>query len=133
MKNTMKLIIESPDRELYRGEIEKIITRSSLGEIEILHDHIPLIAFLKPAITRFTSADEKEQEIFTAKGVMKVEDNEVTLLCDAAEWEDEIDVHRAEESRKRAEMRLAEKGEGIDIDRAEYALERALLRLKIKE
>ena len=56
--------------------------------------------------------------------------DKVTVLAEAAEWPDEIDVNRAEAAKERAESRIQGHAENVDIARAEMALRRALTRLK---
>ena len=53
----------------------------------------------------------------------------VTILAESVEWPDEIDIHRAEEAKIRAERRIHDNSQ--DIDRAELALKRAMLRLEM--
>ena len=73
-----------------------------------------------------------KEEIFTvAGGVAEVQPDLVTVLADAAENVEEIDVARAEAARKRAEEILA-KGVPADSDaylRMEAALRKSNLRL----
>ena len=57
----------------------------------------------------------------------------ITILSDAAEWPDEIDVQRAMAAKERAESRIRSNDGNIDIARAELALRRALIRLEAKE
>jgi F-type H+-transporting ATPase subunit epsilon len=75
----------------------------------------------------------REEEVFTVTGgLIEVQPTIVTVLADAAERVDEIDIARAEEARKRAEERL-EQGPppGTDaIMRVEAALRRSNLRLE---
>ncbi len=56
----------------------------------------------------------------------------MTILAEAAEMSDEIDVERALAAKKRAEERLAQAHrDDIDFKRAELALRRALNRLEV--
>jgi F-type H+-transporting ATPase subunit epsilon len=57
----------------------------------------------------------------------------VTILADAAERAEEIDVVRAEEARRRAQRLLEERATEIDLARAEAALARALARIRAAE
>src|SRR5260370_1277738 len=74
------------------------------------------------------------EEVFAiAGGVMEVHPTIVTVLADAAERADEIDVSRAEEARRRAEASLAA---GVPPNSeaylaAEAALRRSNLRLQV--
>jgi F-type H+-transporting ATPase subunit epsilon len=66
-------------------------------------------------------------------GFLEVRNDRVTVLADAAERAEEIDVVRAEEARRRAERLLAERVSEEDLARAAASLQRALLRLKVAE
>jgi F-type H+-transporting ATPase subunit epsilon len=71
------------------------------------------------------------EEIFTvAGGVAEVQPDIVTVLADAAENVQEIDVARAEAARKRAEETLA-KGVPADTD-AYLAMEAALRKSNLR-
>jgi F-type H+-transporting ATPase subunit epsilon len=131
MKNIFKLKIITPDRRIYNGDAVELKTEGMEGKIEILYNHIPMIITLKPTITYFIDKDNKEQKLFTSYGTLKIKNNEVTLMCDAAEWPDEINTERAEAAKLRAEERLKTK-DNIDTIRAETALYRALTRLRTK-
>ena len=64
---------------------------------------------------------------------MEVLNNKVTILADAAERSEEIDVASAEEARHRAEQTLANRGqaEGSDLAAAELAMRYNLVRLRV--
>ena len=57
-------------------------------------------------------------------------DDRVTILADAVERAEEIDIARAEEARRKAERALQERGETEQLAQAAAALQRALLRLR---
>ena len=81
-------------------------------------------------LSKFGSKD-KEEVFAVAGGVAEVQPDLVTVLADAAENVEEIDITRAEEARKRAEEYLAQ-GTPMDTDsylRLEAALRRSNLRL----
>jgi F-type H+-transporting ATPase subunit epsilon len=130
MANTYKLIILSPEREFYTGEVSELIVGSTEGAIGILAKHMPLVTTLRPSISEIVEKDGKKLKAFTSSGILEVKGNEVTMLCDACEWPEEIDKKRAEEAKKRAEKRIDQKT-GVDIKRAELALARALARMKL--
>jgi F-type H+-transporting ATPase subunit epsilon len=75
--------------------------------------------------------DKAEQIFAVAGGVAEVQPDLITILADAAENVEEIDISRAEEARKRAEEYLAQ-GTPQDTDsylKLEAALRRSNLRL----
>jgi F-type H+-transporting ATPase subunit epsilon len=65
---------------------------------------------------------------------MEVRNDHVSVLADAAENVEEIDIDRAERARQRAEARLRdarERQSDVDLARAQASLQRSLLRLKV--
>jgi F-type H+-transporting ATPase subunit epsilon len=96
----------------------------------ILPHHAPLLTTLKIGIIKVRS--HGREEVFTvAGGVAEIQPDIVTVLADAAENVEEIDVARAEAARKRAEASLT-KSIPADTDAylsMEAALHRSNLRL----
>ncbi|MEL7596847.1 MAG: F0F1 ATP synthase subunit epsilon [Clostridiaceae bacterium] len=135
MGKFINLKILTPDKEFYNEQIVQLNTESIEGKIGILPQHIPLIAVLKPNISKITTAKGEKKMFFSSTGVLKVTKNEVIMLCDACEWPENIDIERAKQSKERAEKRLKEKNHinNIDVDRAKLSLLRALMRIKTKE
>lgn len=131
MEDKMKLNILTPDRKLFSGDIVDLNTENEEGRIELLPNHVSLISALSPAVTTFTTVDGKKTKLFTSTGVLKMLDNEINMLCEAAEWPEEIDLDRAEEARDKAEALLKEK-EKVDTNRAELKLKRAVSRIRAK-
>ncbi|MFL0250481.1 F0F1 ATP synthase subunit epsilon [Clostridium neuense] len=133
MATNIKLSILTPQKTFYVGEVSEISTRTVEGGLGILANHSDMVAFLQPTETKFIQADGTEKKAFTSTGVLNVGASEVTFMCDASEWPEEIDVNRAEKAKERAEKRLRDaKGDNIDVKRAELALSRALERMKVK-
>jgi len=66
-----------------------------------------------------------------SSGFVEVKSNKVILLAESAERSDEINISRAEKSKKRADERLSAKDKSIDTERARIALHRSINRLKI--
>jgi len=131
MADALKLTILTPEKEFYTGEVTEIITESTQGGIGIFANHMPLVTTLRPCVTEITEISGKKLKAFTSTGILEVKDNNIKILCDACEWPEEIDIKRAEEAKRRAEERLANKS-GIDVKRAEIALAKALARIKVK-
>lgn len=132
MATNIKLSILTPQKTFYVGEVKEIVTETVEGVIGILPSHSDMVAFLNPAETHFVQADGSEKKVFTSTGVLNVGASEVTFMCDASEWPEEIDVKRAETAKERAEKRLKTSSNNIDVKRAELSLSRALARIKTK-
>ncbi len=131
MANTMKLQIITPTRTILDTEVESVILTTTEGEMGILYDHEPLVALLDYKDMSYTK-DGKKNKATTLGGFVEVTKDRITILTDASELQDEIDIERAKKAKERAERRLAEKSDNIDYHRAELALKRALARLRLK-
>ena len=132
MAKTFKLKIITLDKIVVDKEIEKLFTKTAYGEIEFLPGYAESIISTVPCITKICDENGSTEEVFTSKGIINIKNNELTFLCDAAEYPEEIGFERAEKAKKRAENRLSEK-EKYDIKRAEAALQRAIVRLSLKK
>lgn len=135
---TILLEVATPDKgEVYAKEINMLITRSIYGELGILPKHANLLTALVPHALRIKESGG-EIKLFVSGGFMEVTPEKITILADAAEAPDDIDVERAKAAQKRAEERIhayrqsPKSHEDIDIDRAEAALARAKARLLVK-
>jgi F-type H+-transporting ATPase subunit epsilon len=128
---TIRCEIVSQDRLVYEGDVDIVVIPGSEGEMGILPDHAPLLTTLALGVVKVRIGTQ--EEIFTVTGgLAEVQPDIVTVLADAAENVEEIDVARAEEARQRAEELLKE-GPPADIDRylaIEAALRRSNLRLE---
>lgn len=124
--------IVSIEGQRYEGEASLINLKLSDGEIGIMKDHLPLVGII--AISHLTCIKNKEQKTFAISGgILNVTKKKVSILADSFEAKEEIDVNRAEQSKKRADERIknALNDPNIDIKRAEASLNRALNRLEI--
>ncbi len=122
--------IVSQDRIVYQGDADMILLPGAAGEMGILPNHSPVLSTLQFGTIRVRTKGE-ERYFTVAGGVVEVQPDQVTVLADAAENVDEIDVQRAEAARRRAEELLKE-GIGKDPDtylQIQAALKRSNLRL----
>jgi F-type H+-transporting ATPase subunit epsilon len=122
--------IVSQDRLVFQGEADLVLLPGADGEMGILPRHAPLLTTLKYGIIKVRS--QGQETIFTvAGGIAEVQPEIITILADAAENVEEIDIDRAEAARQRA-IDLLAKGfpEGSDAYRdLGSALRRSNLRL----
>ncbi len=127
----IRLDIVTAERQVYSDEVDVIVAPGIDGEMAILPHHAPLMTILQPGELRVRQGGEEFSLAITG-GFLEVRPDRVTVLADAAERAEEIDVARAEEAKRRAEEQLSHPGEA-DGARAEAALRRSLVRLKVGE
>ncbi|NLK98530.1 MAG: F0F1 ATP synthase subunit epsilon [Epulopiscium sp.] len=128
----IQLQIITPERNFFNEEVDMAIFRTTEGDIGILPKHQPLTTIVSIGTIRIKQ-DGNERKASLIGGFAEIQPDKITILTDAAEWPEEIDVARAEEAKRRAEERLANKTSDINIARAESALRRALVRLELSK
>jgi F-type H+-transporting ATPase subunit epsilon len=124
--------IVSQDRTVFQGDVDMVVLPGAGGEMGILPHHAPVLTTLKYGVVKVRRAG-KEEIFAVAGGVAEVQPDLVTILADAAENVEEIDVVRAQFARKHAEEILA-KGPPKEQDallHVEAALRRSNLRLDV--
>jgi F-type H+-transporting ATPase subunit epsilon len=125
----LEVQLVSPERILYSGEADMVVTRTLDGEVAFLAGHAPFIGALAEHVARLHLSDGNVQRVAVHGGFVEVSNNRCTLLSDVAELPEQIDVERARRARERAESRLRE----TDDTEAEAALRRAMVRLEVAE
>lgn len=105
--SAMRVEIVSPERVLFSGEATQVITRTiEGGEVAFLPGHAPFLGALTENHTRIYLADGRIQNVAVHLGFVEVGGDHVTILSDAAELEEDIDVARARAAMTRAEEQL---------------------------
>jgi F-type H+-transporting ATPase subunit epsilon len=127
---SIRLEIVSQDRMVFEGNADIVVLQGTSGVMGILPEHAPLLSTLGFGILKVRF--QNQEEVFTvAGGIVEVQPDIITVLADAAENVEEIDVTRAEAAKQRAEDML-QKGPPPDSDvykDLEAALHRSKLRL----
>jgi F-type H+-transporting ATPase subunit epsilon len=119
--------VVSPERVLYSGEGDMVVCRTDGGDIAFLPGHEPFLGALGIGKVRVTRPDS-ELTVAVHGGFVEVAHDRVIVLSDVAELPEQIDVARAEASKRDAEEALRA---DPDDDEAQAALARADLRLEV--
>jgi F-type H+-transporting ATPase subunit epsilon len=144
MPKKFKTEIVTPEKLVFSEEVESLVVPAERGYLGVLAGHAPLLATLQPGEITIKGTSKGEVHFATSGGFMEVTPGKAVLLTESAEDAAQIDIPRAEESKKRAEERLTapsapKEGEKpaaaapVDKSRAKAALERAQNRLKIAQ
>jgi len=130
MANTFQLEIVTPSKLLVKDAAEEAQIPGVSGYLGILPGHAPLITELAVGVLTY-KASGAMHTLSAAWGFMEVLPDKVTILAEAAERPQEIDVERAKKAKDRAEQRLKSNDLEVDYTRAEDALQRAETRLNV--
>ena len=126
-----KLSIVSPEKTLYEDEVESMVAPGAAGYLGILSNHAPLITSLAAGKLEIRDAQKKERIASISGGFLEVSNNAATILADAVEFVEEIDLSRAQDALRRAEERLNMAPGKVDLPRARAALTRAQNRIRL--
>jgi F-type H+-transporting ATPase subunit epsilon len=116
--------------------VDVLVAPGSEGQLAILPRHAALMTTLNPGELIIRRA-QQEESFALSGGFMEVSNDRVTILADAAEAAEDIDLARAEAARARAEERLKryreQNARDVDMARASGALQRSLMRLRVAQ
>jgi F-type H+-transporting ATPase subunit epsilon len=126
--------IVTPEKLVFSEEVESLVVPAERGYLGVLAGHAPLLTILQPGEITIKGTPKGDLHFSTSGGFMEVTPGKAVLLTESAEEAAQIDLPRAQESKKRAEERLAVAApREVDKSRAKAALERAVNRLKIAQ
>jgi F-type H+-transporting ATPase subunit epsilon len=130
---TIRCEIVSQDRTVFQGNVDIVVLPGAGGEMGVLPHHAPSLTLLKYGVIKVRH--HGREDLFAVSGGMaEIQPDVVTVLADAAENIEEIDVVRAQAAKKRAEDALARISPDEQPDAyltMEAALRRSNLRLDV--
>lgn len=131
MANTLKLEIVTPEAKIYSEDVDMVTLPGIEGEMGIYPMHIPLMTQIAHGeiIARKGGVDHY---LATGEGFVQITGDRVAILTDMAIKADDIDEAKAEEARKKAEARLAEKLTDEETATVQAALLHSLTQLNVK-
>ena len=104
---TLTVRVISPDKTIWDDQAQEVILPSTTGQLGILSGHAPLLSALDAGVMRVRSNPNQDWvAIALMGGFAEVEENEVTILVNAAERGDAIDLEEARSAYNEAQERL---------------------------
>src|SRR5260370_31729873 len=129
MAEVFQLEIVTPEKRVVDTAATEAQIPGKNGYLGVLPGHAPLITELAVGEITFRS-DSGEQRLAVASGFAEVLPDKVTVLAEAAERPEEINVERARKAKERAQQWLAGAQTAVEGERALDALDRAEVRLR---
>ena len=126
----IKVDIVTAEQLVYSEDVDVVIVPGVDGEMAVLPSHAPLMTMIKPGELRLKTGAEEILMAVTG-GFLEVRPDRITIMADAAERAEDIDISRAEAAKRRAEERLKGAVTEVDTARAEASLRRSLIRLQV--
>ena len=139
MSKQLKLKIVTPESLVLDELVDQVSIPTTLGEITVLPDHIPLITGV--ASGDIVAVEKGEHIPFAVVGgFLEVKKNsegmtEVAILADFAEHVSGLSEEKIEQAKQKAEemRQLMINKESVDFEHFEAELERSLTRVKIAD
>ena len=139
MSKQLKLKIITPERLILEEMVEQVSLPTTLGEITVLPDHIPLITqLISGDIVALVSGEHVPMAV--VGGFLEVKQDEkgvtnVAVLADFAEHISELSEEKIEQAKAQAQRRKKqmENKEIVDYEHFAAELERSLTRIKIAD
>ncbi|MEA4923312.1 MAG: ATP synthase F1 subunit epsilon [Eubacteriaceae bacterium] len=130
---SIKLEVITPSKLFYSGEVDLVIARTLMGDEGFMAGHAWACKLLDVDELWIQEAGRKEYKVAAvAGGYIDVKDS-IILYTDAAEWQEDIDAKRAEESKEYAEhwLETEKKHDPNEIARAQIAIAKAIARMNV--
>ncbi len=131
MAATLRLEIVTPEAKTYSEDVEMVTLPGVEGEMGIYPMHVPLMTQM---VAGELAVRKEGREYFLAvgEGFVEITADKVAIMTDMAIRAEQIDEAKADEARKRAEARLAQKLDDEEAALVSAALMHSLAQLKVK-
>jgi F-type H+-transporting ATPase subunit epsilon len=131
MPGTLKLEIVTPEARIYSEDVDMVTLPGAEGEMGIYPMHVPLMTQI---VAGELSVRKNGQDVFLAvgDGFAEISGERVAILTDMAIKAENIDEAKAEEARRAAEARLAEKLDEEQVAIVNASLAQATAQLKVR-
>ncbi len=120
--STIRVDVVSAEESIFSGDAKFVALPGEAGELGIFPRHTPLITRIKPGAVRIVKADDTEEFVFVAGGLLEVQPNSVTVLSDTAIRGKDLDEAKAVAAKAAAEEALKNAKGDIDIAMAQSEL-----------
>ena len=128
MNLTLEII--TPEKVVYKDDVDEVVAPTINGEIAILPSHVDLLTQVSPG-ELIVKKGSSQQYLAITGGFLEVSDNKISILADYAIKAQDIEVARAQEAKRRAEKLMEEKTSENDLKIAQGEMIKAILELKV--
>ena len=134
---TLHLRVVTPDRTVVDTQVDMVGAMGSEGAFTILPGHIDFLTDLRSEALWYRH-NGQTREMAVSGGFIEVKPDHVRVLADSAEYVEEIDLERAQQSLKRTQNLLDQakasgqkSGDKAHLSQLNASLSRAAVRLKL--
>ena len=127
----LRLEFVTPERALAHDEVDELQLPGEEGYFGVLPGHAPLLAALRTGEMWYRKGRDVHYA-FIDGGFAEVLPDRVSIMAQVAERAEDIDIHRAEAAKRRAEDVLSKPSAAdADAERTRIAMLRAITRLNV--
>jgi F-type H+-transporting ATPase subunit epsilon len=131
MANTLRLEIVTPEARTYCEDVEMVTLPGVEGEMGVYPQHVPLMTQLVPGEI-IVRKDGHDVFLAVGDGFVEITAERVAILTDMAIRSENIDEAKAEEAKRQAQARLAEKITDEETALVNAALAQSLAQINVK-
>jgi F-type H+-transporting ATPase subunit epsilon len=130
----LRLEIVTPERLAYSDTVDAVNLPGVEGELGVLPHHAPLVSMLGVGELRIRK-DGLEESFAIVGGFLQVRPDKVVVMAETADMANEIDLEKARDARRAAELILEGTAptDTTDLAAARASLQHALLRIRVAE
>jgi F-type H+-transporting ATPase subunit epsilon len=133
MATLFRVKIITTEKVFFDADVTLLIVRTSDGDRGIMAHHISYVTSLPSSPLRVQFEDGSWRTASLSSGLLKVGANRATVIADAIEWAEEIDLEWARRSEMDARERLKKSDSNdYELELASLKLQRALNRISVK-
>jgi F-type H+-transporting ATPase subunit epsilon len=129
----LHLEITTPERTVYKEEVDSVTVPTAEGEITVLPNHASLVGLVVPGALTVRVGKEEKYMAVAGGAIQILPGSHCVILTDAADRAEELVLEEIEKARARAQAAYEEaKGQdAVAYADASLHLERELNRLKV--
>ncbi|MGH3341506.1 MAG: F0F1 ATP synthase subunit epsilon [Carbonactinosporaceae bacterium] len=98
----LQVELVAADRRVWSGEAKIVLARTTDGELGVMRGHVPLLGVLETETVTIRTPETETISAAVHGGFLSVANDRVSILAEAAELAEEIDVARAERALEQA-------------------------------
>ena len=131
MAETLKLEVVTPEAIVYSEDVDMVTLPAAEGEMGVMPNHVPLMAQIVAGEV-YVRKGNRDYFLAIGDGFVQITGERVAIMTDMAIKAENIDEAKAEEAKRRAEARLAEKLDDEEAATVAASLAHSLAQLKVK-
>lgn len=128
---TLKLEIVTPEARIYSEDVDMVTLPGLEGEMGVYPMHVPILTQVSAGEV-VASKNGENIHLAVGEGFAQITFDRVAIMTDMAIKAEDIDEAKAEEARRRAEARLAEKLSEDEVAAVHASLANSLAQIRVK-